>query len=155
MRSDDHTIGIKKTAVYLAAAVLSVLLFAALIFPEDAFAGKNTAVKIKVGEKTFSGVLYNNASAKAFKKKLPIKYKMDELNGNEKYKYLDYELPSKEKKVKKIKAGDIMLYGTDCIVVFYKSFKTSYKYTKLGRIKKTKGLKKAAGKGKVTIKISN
>ena len=79
---------------------------------------------------------------------------MSELNGNEKYKYLSYELPTNKKKVKRIKAGDIMLYGSDCLVVFYKSHKTSYKYTKVGHINNTRGLKKAVGKGKVKMKFT-
>ena len=47
-----------------------------------------------------------------------------------------------------------MLYGSDCLVVFYKSFNTSYEYTKVGRITNTKGLKKAAGKKSVTVTLS-
>ena len=97
--------------------------------------------------------MYDNETSKALLKKLPVSYKMSELNGNEKYKYLSYELPTNEKKVKRIKAGDIMLYGSDCLVVFYKSFKTNYKYTKIGRINNTKGLKKAVGKGSVKMRF--
>ena len=137
--------------------VIAVLFISLLAFclPEDgANAEKRTPVKIKVGKTSFNGVFYNNDTAKALLKKMPVKYKMSELNGNEKYKYLSKDLPSNEKKIKKIKAGDIMLYGSDCLVVFYKSFKTSYDYTPIGRITNTKGLKKAAGKGSVTIKFS-
>ena len=53
-----------------------------------------------------------------------------------------------------IKAGDIMLYGSNCIVVFYKSFDTTYKYTRIGRITKTKGLKKALGEGRIKVRFS-
>lgn len=132
---------------------LMVFLFAT-VFSVTTCADTETKATVKVGKKSFKAVLYDNETTKALEKKLPIKYKMSDLNGNEKYKYLSYDLPTKEKKVRKIKAGDIMLYGDDCLVVFYKSFKTSYKYTKVGKITNTKGLKKAAGKGKVTVSIS-
>lgn len=69
-------------------------------------------------------------------------------------KSLDYDLPANEVEVNKIKAGDIMLYGSNCIVVFYKSFDTTYKYTRIGRITKTKGLKKALGEGRIKARFS-
>lgn len=134
-------------------ALIAVILCVAFVITFDP-ADAKTDVKVKVGNRTFNGVIYDNPTSKALKKKLPIKYKMYDMNGNEKYRYLKYSLPTNEKQVKRIKAGDIMLYGDDCLVVFYKSFKTSYEYTRIGRITNVKGLKKAAGKGKVTISIS-
>ena len=114
----------------------------------------STQINIEIGKKTFKATLYNNKTSRALLKKFPLSCKMSELNGNEKYKYLSYELPTNEKKVKRIKAGDIMLYGSDCLVVFYKSHKTSYKYTKVGHINNTRELKKAVGKGKVKMKFT-
>ena len=61
-------------------------------------------------------------------------YNMSELNGNEKYIYLDKTLPTNSYSPKHIEVGDIMLYGNDCLVVFYKSFDTNYSYTKIGHI---------------------
>ncbi|MDD7664019.1 MAG: cyclophilin-like fold protein [Lachnospiraceae bacterium] len=114
----------------------------------------STQINIEIGKKTFKATLYNNKTSSALLKKFPLSCKMSELNGNEKYKYLSSELPTNKKKVKRIKAGDIMLYGSDCLVVFYKSYKTSYKYTKVGHIYNTSGLKKAVGKGKVKMKFT-
>ena len=59
---------------------------------------------------------------------------MNELNGNEKYAYLDITLPINSSNPKKINRGDVMLYNDNCIVIFYKSFDTSYSYTKIGNI---------------------
>ena len=114
---------------------------------------KTTTVTVKIRRKTFKAEIYKNKTTKKLLKKFPLKLTMEELNGNEKYKYLSFSLPTKEKKVKKIKAGDIMLYGDDCLVIFYKSFKTSYRYTKIGHITNTKGLKRAVGKGSVKVKF--
>ncbi|GEM_PF-763986 len=139
---------------HFALIVLFMLMTVMAIYVGTSNAKADTAVTVKVGSKIFNGKFYSNKTSKALLKKLPVKYKMADLNGNEKYKYLSYELPVNEKPVKKIKAGDIMIYGSDCLVVFYKSFETSYEYTKIGRITNTKGLKKAAGSGKVTIKFS-
>ena len=132
--------------------LMALTLIAFMASPTPAQA--ETGINVKVGNKTFNGVLYDNPTSKALMKRMPISYKMSDLNRNEKYKYLSYTLPTNEKSVKRIKAGDIMLYGDDCLVVFYKSFKTSYNYTRIGRITNVKGLKTAAGKGKVTVKIS-
>lgn len=113
-------------------------------------------VKVKVGKKKFKLKLAGNKAAKAFKKylKKTRKLKMSELNGNEKYHYFSTKtFPTNEKSVKTIHAGDVMLYGDDCLVVFYKTFKTSYSYTKIGKLTSTKGLKKAVGKGSVTMKF--
>ena len=120
---------------------------------ESASSKKTTTVTVKIRRKTFKAEIYKNKTTKKLLKKFPLKLTMEELNGNEKYKYLSFSLPTKEKKVKKIKAGDIMLYGDDCLVIFYKSFKTSYRYTKIGHITNTKGLKKAVGKGSVKVRF--
>lgn len=79
---------------------------------------------------------------------------MLELNGNEKYVNLAAKLPTDPKRVGRIEAGDLMLYGSDCPVLFYKSFDTSYSYTRLGHIEDTSGLADALGRGSVQVALS-
>jgi hypothetical protein len=137
------------------AFVLTGLILAVSISPVSACAESkaDTAIRIKIGRKSYTAVLGKNKAAKALFKKLPARFTMSELNGNEKYKYLNYDLPVKAKKVRQIKAGDIMLYGSDCLVLFYKSFRTNYSYTRIGHIKNPKVLKKAVGKGKISVTL--
>lgn len=78
--------------------------------------------------------LENNKTVKELKDLLPLKLNMQELNGNEKYAYLDKELTTNSYNPKKIKKGDIMLFGNNCLVLFYKDFETTYSYTKIGHI---------------------
>ena len=145
----------KKQSKSLLGLLIGVIVLIGCMLAGPCMAKNNsTQINIEIGKKTFKATLYNNKTSSALLKKFPLSCKMSELNGNEKYKYLSSELPTNKKKVKRIKAGDIMLYGSDCLVVFYKSHKTSYKYTKVGHINNTSGLKKAVGKGKVKMKFT-
>ena len=78
--------------------------------------------------------LEDNAAAVAFAKMLPLELTMSDLNGNEKYVNLDGPLPTNSYEPGRVEVGDVMLYGDDCLVIFYESFDTEYSYTKIGHI---------------------
>lgn len=112
---------------------------------------EDTMINIKIGNSEFSAVLYDNNATKELVKQFPATYTMSELHGNEKYYYMPESLPTNSKHPDTINKGDIMLYGSDCIVVFYDTFPNSYSYTKLGYIEDTTGLEDAVGKGNIDI----
>lgn len=111
------------------------------------------SIEITVGDKTFLAKLYDNAAAEKFSEMLPLTLDMSELNGNEKYFYLSENLPMAAESPDKINSGDIMLYGSSCLVLFYDSFSTPYSYTKIGYIKDASGLADALGDGGVEVKF--
>ena len=108
-------------------------------------------MKIKIGSEVFIAVLYDNATANKFKSMLPITLKMTELNNNEKYANLPGDLETNPINPGKIESGDIMIYDTNTLVLFYKSFRTEYSYTKVGRIIDTSNLIESLGHGSVSI----
>mgnify|MGYP003571519391 CR=1 FL=1 len=107
------------------------------------------SVKITINEKIYTIDLENNETVKSFVNLLPQEFNMNELNGNEKYIYLDNSLPTNYSNPKHINTGDVMLYGDNCLVIFYKSFDTSYSYTKIGHIDNLPNL----GYSNITVKI--
>ena len=107
-------------------------------------------ITISVNGKTFTATLDDNSTARAFAEKLPLDVDMNELHGNEKYVYLDADLPSKPERVGQIHAGDLMLFGSNCVVIFYADFATSYTYTRLGKIDAT-DLAATLGNGNVHV----
>jgi len=116
---------------------------------------KMIAMNITIGNKTFITTLEDNDTDKAFVKQLPLTLDMSELNGNEKFNYFSSNLRvDKSTYPGKINEGDLMLYGDNCLILFYKTFNTSYNYVKLGHIDNTTGLAEAVGSGSIKIIFS-
>ena len=108
-------------------------------------------MRIKIGSKTFTATLDDSETAKAFKALLPLTLEMEELNGNEKKFDLPKPLPTKTFSPKTINTGDLLIWGSNTVVLFYKSFPTQYPYTSLGKIDDPAGLETAVGKGDVQV----
>ncbi|MBQ7454349.1 MAG: hypothetical protein IJS69_04795 [Selenomonadaceae bacterium] len=108
-------------------------------------------IKISVNGKNFYATLEDNPTARAFAERLPLEADMQELNGNEKYFYLDKNLPSDSVRVGQIHSGELMLFGSNCLVIFYKDFATSYSYTRLGKLDDSSDLEKILGNGNVRV----
>lgn len=107
-----------------------------------------------VGEQRFAITLTDNAAARAFAAQLPLTLEMSELNGNEKHADLPQELPANASRPGTIRNGDLMLYGTNTLVVFYSSFNSSYSYTRLGRVDDPVDLAQALGPRGVRVVFS-
>lgn len=107
------------------------------------------SVKATINGKEYTINLEDNETSKSFINMLPQEFKMEELNSNEKYVYLDNTLPLNSSNPKKINAGDVMLYGNNCLVLFYKTFDTTYSYTKIGHINNMPDL----GNENITVKF--
>lgn len=122
--------------------------------PENAASNipaSKTTLTVTAGGQEFTVTLADNESARRLMDLLPLTLDMSELNGNEKYFYLDAELPADPYQPGQINAGDLMLYGDNCLVLFYESFPSGYSYTRLGRVDDPAGLGQALGGGGVEV----
>jgi hypothetical protein len=114
----------------------------------------DNALIITIGDKVFGATLSDNPTAAAFKALLPLSVDMSELNGNEKLLRLPASLPAQPLRPASIQSGDLMLYGTNTLVLFYKSFATTYSYTRIGRIDDPAGLERAVGDGTIAVTLA-
>ena len=110
-------------------------------------------INVIVGTKTFTATLADSETGRAFTQLLPQTLPMTELNGNEKYHYLDSSLPTDSYRPGTIHAGDLMLYGNNCVVLFYETFSSSYSYTRIGSIDNPAGLAAALGSGNMSVRF--
>ena len=107
-------------------------------------------MKLIVGGKTFTVRLENNETVQALKAQLPLDLEMTELNGNEKYYYYS-TLPTSATRPGTIRAGDIMLFQSNTLVIFYDTFESDYSYTRIGSVTDPEGLAEALGTGDVRV----
>ena len=112
-----------------------------------------TKIKLTINGNVFDATLDDNPSTRAFIEKFPLEVTMNELNGNEKYYKFKENFPSADERTGKISTGDIMLYDSSYVVLFYKDFSTGYSYTRLGRVLNTAEFAKTLGDGNVTVKF--
>lgn len=107
-----------------------------------------------VGMRRFVVTLSDSATGRAFAELLPLKLKMEDLNANEKKVELPKSLPGKSTTPGNIQNGDLMLYRTDTLVLFYVSFPSPYSYSRIGRVDDPAGLAQALGRGDVVVEFS-
>lgn len=113
-----------------------------------------TNTKVTINEQVFTAALEDNVATKAFIEMIrstPISIVMQDHSGFEKVGSLGRNLPSENVQMQ-AKPGDIVLYNSNQIVVFYGS--NSWSYTKIGSISDLSGWESALGTGDITITFS-
>ncbi len=110
-------------------------------------------ITLRINGKDFPAKLYQTETTKSIMQKLPLSITMSELNGNEKYYDFSENFPTQTERVSTIHAGDLKLYGSSCLVLFYESFSTSYSYTSLGYVENPGGLAEVLGTGSVHVDV--
>lgn len=114
----------------------------------------NSEITISIGDARYTATLEDNLAARAFAALLPMTVTMTEMNGNEKYYNLSGDLPTDTFRPGTIQAGDLLLWGSNTVVLFYETFSSSYSYTRLGKIANPDGLAAALGRGNVSVTFS-
>jgi hypothetical protein len=84
-----------------------------------------TSIRVQIGEKVFTARLEDNETARAFAAMLPLKLDMRDLNDNEKVIVLSKKLPGEASNPGTIREGDLMIWSSRSLVLFYKTFSTN------------------------------
>ncbi len=124
------------------------------VVPPDGNGNENNGmmkILVKIDSKTYTATLADTPAAAAFREMLPLTLHMEDVNRNEKFKPLPQPLPAAASNPGTIRTGDLMLYGADGLVLFYKTFSTSYSYTRIGALDDPTGLEGVLGTGRVTV----
>lgn len=106
---------------------------------------------ITVNGQTRKVNLYDNQTTNELLMMLPMTITMDDLHRNEKYIYLDQNLSTQSQSIANIQKGDLMLYGSNCLVLFYESFPTTFQYTPIGKIENPISLDQIVGSGSIQV----
>ena len=125
--------------------IFIIVLIIKIIIGEDQY-------YIKLNGKEFEFEFKDTEVANQIKSKLPFTVKMTNLNGNEiYYQFSGESFTTNHKSVGTINMGDIYLYQSNYLVLFYKTFTTSYSYTEIGKLKDATGLDTIIGSSDIEV----
>ena len=116
----------------------------------DAAMQTEMKMNVQIGENTFTATLEDNAAVREFiemMKKAPVSVEMSDYSGFEKVGALGKNLASDDRQTMTA-AGDIVLYNSNQIVMFYGS--NTWSYTRLGHIDDLAGWEDTLGDGDIT-----
>lgn len=114
-----------------------IFLTLILVLLGNNMAHSETKINITIDGNTMSATLADNVATQALMEKLadgPITISMNNYGGFEKVGALPWSLPSDDSQIP-TKPGDIMLYNSNNIVIFYGQ--NSWAYTRLGVLETT------------------
>lgn len=119
----------------------------------DTMDSEEIKINLIINNKTFTATLENNQTVQELIQNFPMTLNMSDLHSNEKYNYLSSSLTTNSNIPSMINAGDIKLYGNNCLVVFYDNFRNLYSYTNLGRVDNVDEFVTELGSGNVNIRF--
>lgn len=116
---------------------------------------RSMKLKITVGSKEFHATLNAGEAVEKLIEMFPLDVTMNEHNGNEKYYDLPDRVPGRATSTGRVEAGDLMIWSSRTLVLFYADARTSYSYIRLGRIDDPSGLREAVGRGSVRVRFES
>lgn len=134
----------------------SKILITLLLSLISIMAKAQSKVNLSVGNRSVTAVLVDNVATRELKSLLekgPIKVDMSDYGGFEKVGALPQSFPTSNSRIT-TKAGDIMLYQGNSIVIFYSS--NTWSYTPLGSIEGAtpESVREFLGSGNISLIIS-
>ena len=113
-------------------------------------------IQVTVNDTPFTATSEDTAAGQELLARLPLTLSMEELHGNEKYCYTGESFGGEQYVPDTIEAGDLMVFGSDCLVLFYQTFANDgWSYTRVGKIDDPSGLADACGSGAATVEFSS
>ena len=109
-------------------------------------------ISVTVNGAPFTATIEDTNAGRELLARLPLTLQMEELHGNEKYCYTGEPFGGESHVPGTIEAGDLMVFGSDCLVLFYDTFSNGgWSYARVGSIDDPTGLANACGGGAATV----
>ncbi len=113
-------------------------------------------ISVTVNGTPFTATIEDTGAGQGLLARLPLTLSMEELHGNEKYCYTGEPFGGEQYVPDTIEAGDLMVFGSDCLVLFYETFSNGgWSYARVGRVDDPSGLAEACGAGTASVTFAH